>query len=136
MTEVKIKKLKKTDLKILKTHWKVEEPFLERYNSMEKGESTFFIVWLNEKPRGHGRIWWKESPIIGDMDIDNEFRNKKIGEVLLKKLEIVVKEKNFNKIKLYIEEENNQVENFYLRQNYIFTNNLVNCEREMIKELK
>lgn len=134
--KVKIQKLRKKDLLILKKHWKVYEPFLNRYNSMKKGESTFLIIWNNEIPIGHGRIWWKKVPVIEDMSVNKDFRSKGIGSILLNRLELYAKRRAYNQVRLYVELKNKKAEMFYLRKNYFLTGNIINNENEMEKKLK
>lgn len=131
----KITKLRKSDLPTIYMYWKVYEPFLERYNSMKKQESTFLIVWNGEIPIGHGRIWWKKTPIIEDMFIEEQYQNKGIGTKLLKRLELYAKKNNYSYVKLFVE-ENTKAEKLYQKQDYKFTGNLNNEEeKEYCKQL-
>lgn len=132
---IKIKKLRKKDLPILKEHWKIYEPFLYRFNSMRKGDSIFLIVWNNKEPIGHGRIIWKKMPVIQDMSIDKNFRSKGIGSVLLKRLELYAKRKNYQKVRLYVNPKNKKAKKLYLEKGYVLTGKTLHKENEMEKNL-
>ncbi len=134
--DIEIKKLRKKDLLILKEHWKVYEPFLNRYNSMKNGDSTFLIVWSKENPVGHGTIWWKKIPVIEDMSVDKNFRSKGIGSILLNRLELCAKKRNYEKVRLYVELKNKKAEKLYLKKGYVLKGKIVDNENEMEKVLK
>ena len=133
--DFEIKKLNEEDLVILEKSWGVLEPFEKRLNSMLKNESSFFIVWQNKKPIGHGRIWWENVPIIEDMHIDENLRSKGIGTRLLNYLEDEIKKRDFSEIKLFVEIENKLAEKLYLKKGYVFNGNIVDEEKELIKKL-
>lgn len=131
----KIAKLRKSDLSTIYMYWNVYKPFLERYNSMAREESTFLIVWSGDKPIGHGGIWWKETPLIEDMFIGDQYQNKGIGTKLLKRLELYAKKNNYSYVKLFVE-ENIKAEKLYQKQGYKFTGEINNKgEREYCKLL-
>ena len=131
-----IKELEKEDLVILKNNWGVIEPFEKRLNSMKKGQSSFYIVWSEDKkPIGHGRIWWKETPIIEDMSVDENLRSNGIGSDLLNHLEFKIKEKGYFNVKLFVELENQKAEKLYLKKGYVFTGKIEKEEKELIKKL-
>lgn len=131
----KIKELKKEDLVILEKNWGVFEPFENRLKSMLIEESSFFIIWKSKKPIGHGRIWWKEIPIIEDMYVDENLRSNGIGSNLLNFLEERVKEKNHIKVVLFVEKENILAEKLYIKKDYKFTGNVIKGEKELVKIL-
>lgn len=130
------KKVKKKDLDVLKRHWNAYQPFLDRYNSMKKGKSTFLIVWKNKKPIGHGRIWWKKIPVIEDMSVDTNYRSKGVGSLLLRRLELYAKRNNFCILRLYVDPNNKKAEKLYLSKGYRFTGETVKDENEMEKIIK
>ena len=132
---LKISRIKKNDIPVLKKNWKVENPFVKRYESQKKSKSNFFIIWKNKTPIGHGQIIWEKIPILEDMFVEKKFRSKGIGKVLLKKLESSAKRKGFKKIKLYVGIKNKKAQNFYIKNNYSFTGRTVKKEKEMEKKL-
>lgn len=133
---VEIKELGEEDLVILKNNWGIIKPFKKRFDSMKKGESSFYIVWdEGKKPIGHGRVWWKEIPIIEDMHIDKNLRSNGFGSELLNHLENLIKNKGFFEVKLFVDLENHSAERLYLKKGYVLTGKIEKGEKEMIKKL-
>ncbi len=134
---IQIKKLQESDLNNIEKKWSVREPFEKRLESQKKKESSFYIIWDNDNPIGHGRILWRKIPILEDIYIDESLRSKGFGSILIKFLENEVKIKNNFQIKLYVEKDNKKAIMFYEKLNYQKTNktNPLN-EIELIKQLK
>ncbi len=130
---MEIRRLRKKDLQSLKQYWKVYEPFLRRYDDMKEGDSLFLIVWKGNIPIGHGRIIWRNIPVIEDMFIENKYRSKGIGTKLLKRLELYIERKNHNKIRLYVDPKNRKAERLYLRKGYKLTGRVIKDKKEMLK---
>lgn len=134
---IQIKKLQESDLNNIEKEWEVRKPFEKRLEAQKKKESSFYIIWNNDNPIGHGRILWRKIPILEDIYIDESLRSKGFGSILIKFLENEVKIKNNFQIKLYVEEDNKKAIMFYEKLNYQKTNktNSLN-EIELIKQLK
>ncbi len=133
--EIEIKKVRKKDLVILKKYFKIYKPFLERYSKMKEGKSLFFIVWEKGIPIGHASIILKKVPIIEDLYLNKKSRSRRLGDVLLRRLESILKRKKYKRVILNVFSNNPKLKRFYLRNGYFFTGRKMNNEFEMEKSL-
>jgi len=131
---MKIRKLKKSDIPVLKRYWKVSKPFEKRYELQIKKKITFLVVWLKNKPIGHGTVKWQRIPIIEDMYTDPKQRSKGIGSELLKHMENLIK-KRCKKVCLYVAPKNKHAQKLYIKKGYKLTGKIKNKEKQMIKSL-
>jgi len=119
--KMKIRLTKKSDLIYLDKirDKKLHKLHLKRIKTQERKEAEYLIAFYNKKPIGHvfinykSKRRWHKSPIIEDLFIKDEEREKGYAKKIMLYAENLVKEKGFKTIELDVETNEKWIRSFY-----------------------
>lgn len=101
----------------------------ERFEKQKRGDATYLIAWVNNKPVAHIFVKWlgnedAKNPHVDEcVDVEalfvlENYRNQGIGTKLMLYAEELAREKGFQKIGLEVGLENTKAHALYMRLGY------------------
>lgn len=128
--ELVIRQCAAADVRVLDRHMRSGEAHRRRFAEQERGDASYVIAWIRDRPVGHLNLRWcgfddpavrvfAPCPELSSIGVTVAMRNRGIGEMLVRHAEGLIRERGFALAALDVELPNTSAMRLYERLGYV-----------------